>query len=97
MDFAFKEEKIDVQGHELTLREMSARQRQEIFKLYQKNKDPVELQAHYVRMGCIEFKDKTADQILDHTPGNVLDELSNAIITFNGLDAEATEEAEKNS
>lgn len=89
----FKSKSLTIEGEKFEIREFSARQRQEMFKLYKGETDPVEAQAHSIKLACIQFSDKTIDEILD-MPGTVFAELSEGIMKLSGL---ADDDSEKNS
>lgn len=90
----FKTLELNLDGTKFNLQEISARQRQELFKLYKGDVDPVEAQATSIKMGCLELKDKTLDEILD-MPGTVFADLADAVMRLSGLSDD--KDAEKNS
>jgi len=94
MDFQTLE--VLVRGETYLASELSARQRQELFKLYKEDKDPVEVQAYTVKMGYEEFKDLPIDELIDF-PGSALATLSDGVLIVSGLADNADKEAEKNS
>ena len=92
----FKISKIDIEGESISIRELSARQRQDLFGLYKAETNPIEIQANIIKMGCIGMEEKTTDEILD-LPGGCFDEIAKGVLKISGLDEGSEEEAEKNS
>lgn len=93
----FKESaKLKIDGEKVIVRELSARQRGELFQLNNAETNPVEIQAHIVKMGCPKYKDTSIDDISDF-PGTSVDEISKEILDISGLGDDAEAEAEKNS
>lgn len=90
----FKTLDLEIDGEVFKLQEISARQRQELFKLYKGDADPVEAQAASIKMGCPAFKDKALDEILD-MPGTVFAALADGVMKLSGLGDD--KEDEKNS
>jgi len=94
MDFQSKV--ITINGEDFTVFEMSARQRQSMFKFYKDELDPVEIQANAIKMGCAEFRDKEIKDILD-LPGKAFSDIADAVIAISGLADDSEKDAEKNS
>ena len=81
-------------GSVAEINELSARQRMQLFALYKKKMNPIEVQAHVIKMGCPEHSDKSVDKILD-LPGQLFDEVSTRILDISGLGADSQAKAEK--
>jgi len=92
----FKESALTIEGEEIIVRELSARQRSTLFDLHNANTSPVEIQAHIIKMGCSEFKEVSVDDIGDF-PGSAVDDISKAILDISGLGDDSSVSAEKNS
>ena len=90
----FKHSKVNIDDTEVEVRELSARQRRELFELHSKDTNPIEIQAHVIKMGCDMYSDKSVDDILDIS-GTAFDTLAKEILHISGLDEEAADE--KNS
>lgn len=85
----FDKKTIELKGERFTINELSARNRQAIFKMFKKEDiDAVELQAHYIKLGCTEFKDSTLDDIME-LPGTVFGKLADEVVQVSGLSDEA--------
>lgn len=90
----FQKKTLKLNGESYTVQELSARQRKEALKLYKEEIDPIDMQANYIQMGVIEFKETPIEKILD-LPGTAFTKLVEAVTDVSGLtDAE---EVEKNS
>jgi len=93
----FETKTVEVKGNTYNVQELSARQRQEVYKLFKSDDvDPVSLQAHYILRGCVEFKDSTLDEIMD-LPGSLFGTLADEVVKISGLADESAEDSEKNS
>jgi hypothetical protein len=92
----FNSKTIKINGDSFTLTELSARQRKDLFKLFNDQTDPIEVQAHTILMGCKEFKGKEIDDILD-CPGTVVSALSDGVMEISGLSDSSQKDAVKNS
>lgn len=90
----FNTKKITVGGDKYDIKEINARQRQQLFKLFKDETDPVEAQAHSIKMGCSQFVDKTIDEIFE-MPGTVFSKLADEVMKISGLGDD--EDTEKNS
>ena len=90
----FNTKSLTIGSDKFDLKEINARQRQQLFKLFKDETDPVEAQAHSIKMGCAQFKDKTIDEIFD-MPGTVFAQLAEEVMKISGLGDDS--EAEKNS
>lgn len=93
---SFSETSVQSGDESFTVRELSARQRKDLFKMHKDEIDPIEIQAHIIKMGCPAFKDKDLDSIFD-LPGSLYDSLANAVLKISGLSDDAEAQAEKNS
>lgn len=76
------------------IKELSARQRMELFELHKKKLNPVMVQAHVIKMGCPAHADKKVDKILD-LPGREFDKLATDILDISGLGVDAEGKAKK--
>jgi malate/lactate dehydrogenase len=94
MEFQTKE--VTINGNTFHIKELSARQRKEMYQYYKDERDPVDVQAFTIQAGCEECKGMTPEQILD-MPGTIFGALSDEIIQVSGLADNAEGEAEKNS
>lgn len=95
--FVFKRDAVNVGGVDYTVRELSARQRREIFNQYKQDEDSLLMSAMMVQAGCVEFNGKSVDDILD-LPGSLFDALSSAVTKVSGIaadDSDDTGEGEK--
>ena len=90
----FNTKSITIGSDKFELKEINARQRQQLFKLFKDETDPVEAQAHSIKMGCTQFADKTIDEIFE-MPGTVFAKLAEEVMKISGLGDDS--EAEKNS
>ncbi len=90
----FNTKSITIGSDKFELKEINARQRQELFKLFKDGTDPVEAQAHSIKMGCTQFVDKTIDEIFE-MPGTVFAKLAEEVMKLSGLGDDS--ELEKNS
>ncbi len=90
----FNSKSITIGGDKFEIKEISARQRQQLFKLFKDETDPVEAQAHSIKMGCAQFVDKTIDEIFD-IPGTIFAQLAEEVMKISGLGDDS--ETEKNS
>lgn len=90
----FNTKSIKIGSDKFELKEINARQRQQLFKLFKDETDPVEAQAHSIKMGCAQFVDKTIDEIFE-MPGTVFAKLAEEVMKISGLGDDS--EAEKNS
>jgi len=91
----FKESVLKVEGEEITVRELSAKQRQTLFELHNSETNPIEIQANIISMGCEAFVDTSIDEIGD-LPGSYFDSIAKGVLKVSGLDDDAEAEAEKN-
>ena len=92
----FKESKLKVEGEEIIVRELSAKQRGALFDLHNAKTNPVEIQANIIKMGCPIYADISIDDIGDF-PGSAVDDISKEILKISGLGDDSVEEAVKNS
>ena len=93
----FDSKKVEVKGESFTVVELSAKQRQQVFKLFKSEDiDPVELQANYIQLGCKEFASSSIDEVME-LPGSLFGLLADEIVKISGLADESSEDAEKNS
>ena len=76
------------------IKELSARQRMELFALQKKKLNPLMLQANVIKMGCPEHAEKSVDDILD-LPGQAFDKLATEILNISGLGVDAEGKALK--
>lgn len=83
----FDQKSIELKGEKFTVNELSARDRQTIFKMF-KDIDAVTLQAHYIKLGVAEFKDVDLDAVMD-LPGTVFGKLADEVVIVSGLGEEA--------
>lgn len=89
----FKTKSITIGGDKYEIKEINARQRQELFKLFKEETDPVEAQAHSIKMGCSQFVDKSIDEIFE-MPGTIFAQLAEEVMRVSGL---GDDDSEKNS
>jgi hypothetical protein len=80
----FQTKTVEINGESFTVKELSARQRKEALKLYNDKADPIDIQAHYIKMGVEKFKDSLTEDILD-IPGSAFTELVEAVMEISGL------------
>lgn len=92
----FVTSQITVDGKTVEVRELSARQRQAMLKLNKDGIDPIEIQAHIIKMGCSEFAESSIDDLLD-MPGKAFSKISEKILNLSGLGDESEDDATKNS
>ena len=92
----FKTKVVTIDGDKYNLKEINARQRQSLFKLFKDDTDPVEAQAHSIQMGCAELKDKSIDEIFE-MPGTVFAQLAEEVMKISGLGDNDEQDAVKNS
>lgn len=90
----FNSKSIKIGDDKFEIKEINARQRQELFKLFKDETDPVEAQAHSIKMGCAQFADKTIDEIFD-MPGTIFAQLAEEVMKISGLGDDS--DTEKNS
>lgn len=90
----FNSKKITIGDDKFDIKEINARQRQQLFKLFKDETDPVEAQAHSIKMGCAQFIDKTIDEIFE-MPGSIFAQLAEEVMKISGLGDDS--DAEKNS
>jgi len=91
----FSTSSITVDGKSVEVRELSARQRQTLFKLNKDDLDPLEIQANIIKMGCNDYASIEVDAILD-IPGRAFDAIATAVLSVSGLSEDDQEGAEKN-
>lgn len=84
---------ITIQGKELEIVELSARQRQEIPKLSKKG---IDIEAYCIKQCVPAFSTIDLDEILDF-PASVFQELSEAVLKISGLGNDSVKESGKNS
>jgi len=92
----FNTKSINIGGDKFDIKEINARQRQELFKLFKGETDPVEAQAHSIKMGCTQFVDTSIDEIFE-MPGTVFAKLADEVMKISGLGDESEKEEVKNS
>jgi len=93
----FNTKSITIGGDKYGIKELSAKQRHEMYLYFKKDgSDPVAAQAHYIKMSCTQFKDKSINEIFD-MPGSVFAKLAEEIMSVSGLGEDDDKEAEKNS
>jgi len=92
----FKTKKLKIDSEKFDIKEINARQRQELFKLFKDETDPVEAQAHAIKMGCSQFQDMAIDEILD-MPGTVFASLAEEVMNISGLGDKSEKDEVKNS
>lgn len=92
----FNTTKVTIGGEKYEIKEINARQRQELFKLFKDGTDPVEAQAHSIKMGCAAFKDKEIDEIFE-MPGTIFSKLADEVMKISGLGDDSEKEEVKNS
>ena len=90
----FNTKSVTIGDNKYDIKEINARQRQELFKLFKDDTDPVEAQAHSIKMGCTQFSSKTIDEIFE-MPGTIFAKLAEEVMKISGLGDDS--DAEKNS
>lgn len=90
----FNTKSITIDADKFEIKEINARQRQELFKLFKDETDPVEAQAHAIKMGCKQFIDKSINEIFE-MPGTIFAKLAEEVMAISGLGDDS--ETEKNS
>ena len=90
----FNTKTVTIGSDKYDIKEINARQRQELFKLFKDDTDPVEAQAHSIKMGCTQFADKSIDEIFE-MPGTIFAKLAEEVMKISGLGDDS--DAEKNS
>ncbi len=93
----FKTKVVTIDGEKFKIQEINARQRKELFKLYQDdNSDALDSQAHAIKMGCEKFRDSSIDEIFE-MPGTVFANLADEVMKLSGLGDDDEKDAVKNS
>ena len=92
MDFVTSN--VTVDGKAVEVRELSVRNRMELFDLNKKKLNPLKVQAHVLKMGCPECSNMSIDKIMD-LPGLACDAISTEILDISGLGSGSEKKAEK--
>jgi len=87
---------VKVNGIDVDIRELTARDRQQMRTATQEGKTPDEVSALIVRLGCAMFDDGDLDRLRD-LPGGVLETLTDSILELSGLTGASRKAAKKNS
>ena len=91
----FEKAEIKVGGNKYHVRELTVRERRDIYAKHKEEQDATMLSVNMVLAGCNEFEGKTADEVLD-LPGTVFDAISVAVANVSGMGESSDEGDEKN-
>jgi len=85
--FAFNKEIVNIKGQEVEIVELSAANRNEVVRLYNKddNVTVYMIEATVIKMGCTQAKELSVQEIMDW-PSDAFNEVYKAIMRLSGLE-----------